>query len=204
MNSSLQTIGAGASARRSKRTKTAAAVDYQVRSASTGRIVPNRSAAAALRRHSDMQLVLKRMDLAYAGAVVLQLLVEAPWLASCTFYLSAEPAYDDEGGYYRSISAVVDDITTVQDASFAAPVFDQGQFDEDAAVEWIETQVQEVDWALYGAFRASDNYEDLDLVVSRVAVASLLDRLAASGVASGSAACRALWPQADNLTRQGS
>ena len=177
------------------------AVDYVVRSATNPPIAPNRAAAGALRRMSELRRVRKQIDVAYAGAVALQLLVESPWLASCTLNLRAESAYNDEGGHHRSISVMAEDIRLAQGASFPTQIFSGGMFNEEEAAAWIEEQVEDDDAALYCAFRSADSYEDLALKVCRIAVTGLLNQLKANGTASGCAAFRALWPQDDDSMR---
>lgn len=198
MNDSLQTLDGCAGESTPRAGAGAVAVDYVVRSTPDRPIVANRAAAAALRRLSEMRRASKRLDAAYAGAVALQLLVDSPWLESCTLNLTAESAYNDEGGHNRSISVNAADIKTVQEATFPTDIFNEGMFNEEEATAWIEELVEDDDAALYCAFRSSDSYEDLALKVCRTALADLLGQLRANGAASGSAAFRALWPQDDH------
>ena len=200
MNDSLQVLGSG-SGKQTASIKRVATVDYVLRPASNRPIAANRAAAAALRRLSELRRLSKRLDAAYAGAVVLQLLVESPWLAGFTLSFMAEAAYDDDGSYYRSVSVSAEDIDTVEGATFPEDAFTECKFAEEEAVAWVESEVENEASALYCAFRNADDYEDLSLKVCRKAVADLLDHLSTNGTASGMAAFGALWPQSENSTR---
>jgi hypothetical protein len=194
MNNSIQALGSG-SGNQAARAKRAATVDYVLRPASNHPIAANRAAAAALRRLSELRGLSKRLDAAYAGAIVLQLLLDSPWLASCTLSFTAEAAYDDDGSCYRSISVTAQDLKPVKRAIFPTHTFSEGAFSQDEAIAWVESQIETEAAALYCAFRSGDDYEELSLGIRRTAAAELLEQLSATGRASGLAAFEALWPQ---------
>ena len=180
-----------------------ATVDYfSVNSEDGQRTIEETPAASAFRRHMEqMQLIEQRLDEAYAGALLFNLLVDHPWLVSCRVAVWGTPEYDDQGGTFVSASARVHDV--VIDAALALGdenlLDDAGAASEDIAEDlltqclWDDEQalLDAVNWAT-GTEGASTEYS---IHVDRSAVASLL---ANAGHISGHAVFAALLVMSNN------
>lgn len=168
--------------------------EYIVRRDTTPNVLPNAAGARLIKQLSALRSRRAQLEASYAGAAVLNLFQEAPWLGSCALDFIAESEPDDEGGFYRTVSVSCNDAVALTEAELPTYLFAGGVFDLDTATGWIEGQLENDANGIYEAFNAPADYDDLALSCDRTAVTSHLTQLETTGTASGSAAFVALWP----------
>ena len=159
-------------------------------------------AARAFRLHSErMKLIERRLDEAYAGALLFSLLVDHPWLVRCRVAVWGTPEYDDQGGTFVCANVRIDDL--VIDHSSASKdkevIDDTGAVCEELAEEWLKHYLWDDEQALLNAVSRVSGRDGASTEYSiRVDRRAVSDLLHGRGPVSGQAAFAALKRVADN------
>ena len=118
------------------------------------RFIAETESAAAFRRHmARMKLIERRLDEAYAGCLLIKLLIEHPWLSACRVTVAATTEFDDQGGTFVCATARVGDL--VMDHGLAsrdeAVIDDSGTVCEDLAEDLLSQCLWDDEQALLDA-----------------------------------------------------
>ncbi|MCX4150006.1 MULTISPECIES: hypothetical protein [Paraburkholderia] len=116
----------------------------------------------------------RKLDATWAGALLARLFIDHPWLAGMTIELRASAVTDDDGVTFRSVVASVSDVIHVDGVPLAESVDAAGNLCQDRATDLLENVLQDNDADLYASFAEPHEYDDIDLIVRRDAIAELL------------------------------
>ena len=115
------------------------------------------------------------LDASWAGAVLAGLFLKHAWLDALTLSFTVTSEYDDSGGYYRCISCNAQTVRPVPQQLLPEDLFPGGDFDPDAAGQFLEAEFEDDEFDLYAGLSGTpDGYSDLDVTLTRQPIAALL------------------------------
>lgn len=113
----------------------------------------------------------------WAGALLARLFLQHAWLDAVTLSFSVMPAYDDSGGFIRSVSCLAATPRAGTSAALPEDRFPDGTFEPDAAVALFVEALQDDEHGLYAALAEDPGgFDDLSKVLKRRAIAALLQQ----------------------------
>jgi hypothetical protein len=138
-----------------------------------GEIVENDAAKATSTAYFNSKRDYEAVERSFAGARIAKFFKEYPWLGTLTFALTAEAEYDDQGGYFRGVSAHVSNLSVADEAS-PPELIDGEEFDLGWVADGLSDELQEDAESVYAAFGDEYGYEDFEFTVKRDQIADLL------------------------------
>lgn len=160
------------------------------------------AAGVALNSERDrVRAAGRRMEATLAGAVFAQLFQKNPWLDGFKLFLFAESAHDDAGRYYRSIGAMISDVSRREGAALPERLTRRrgGAIDEQTVEDWLEWALQDDAGDIYSSLAdGEDCYEDMHFDVRRAALGDLLER----DIIEGREALIRLFPEMRSLVEE--
>lgn len=140
-----------------------------------GDLVLNKAGMEVGARYREARAEQARLDNCWAGAVLAGLFLKHLWLDAVRLSFEVRSEYDDSGGFYRCVSCRVSVPRAVPGHPLPEEASAQGEFDPDAAVSFLEDEVEDNDWDLYaGLAEHPEGYDDLTVTLERSAIAELL------------------------------
>jgi hypothetical protein len=138
-----------------------------------GHIMQNEAGVALAKVISDAMSAKARLEATYVGALLANVFLENPWLASFTLSLSVSYEYDDEGGSYRCVSTNIEDVLAIQGVETEF-LDDDGKFLPDGAEEFLKLELEDSGSEIRDGIEGDFSSTVLELVCERSAIAELL------------------------------
>lgn len=148
-----------------------------------GEIVESDAAKTTSTAYFNAKRNYEAVEKSFAGARIAKFFKEYPWLGTLKFALTAEAEYDDQGGYFRGVSAHVSDLSVADEAS-PPELIDGEEFDLDWVADCLSDDLQEDAGSVYAAFSDEYGYEDFEFTVKREQIADLLAGAEINGAAA--------------------
>jgi hypothetical protein len=158
------------------------AADYILEQGSDA-IVLNDSGHGLCVEYNTTRAAYAALECGAAGALIVSIFVERPWLLAMAINLSASDEYDDEGGTYRSITTRITDVHCLAgqgqgDGGIGDPMSPDGE----TAADEIEEALSSESTCLYRAFASDDgDLSTFSMRVERHAIAELIEQFPVSG-----------------------
>jgi hypothetical protein len=137
-----------------------------------GHIMQNEAGVALAQVIREVKEEETRFDATYVGALLANVFLENPWLASFTLSLIVSYEYDDEGGNYKCIDTNVRDVSSMP--GIETEFLDEdGKFLPHEAENYLE-ELLEDGHSIYPNFQPDTSDCAIDLLCERSAIAELL------------------------------
>ncbi len=138
----------------------------------------------------DIQDDTRAMDSAWVGVRMVNLFKQYEWIQSLS--ITADPYYssNDEGGYFKTIDLVFEDLVVVEGAVIPDAFTRDGKFARNLFSDHLQEEFEVEEFTVYHAFYFEDDLEALQVTVDR----RLLEGFNAEGSFSGREAFRRLFP----------
>jgi len=140
---------------------------------STGEIRINDAGAELYKRQEMLKAEIAELDRAWAGAFLVAIFLNHPWLERFTLEISTGYELDDDGGYYQTFSPVVRRANCLNDCSLPSAVSDDEGFCPDIAGDLLADEIDGHVRDLYLALVGPDA-EEVSVELWRGAFASHL------------------------------
>lgn len=162
---------------------------------SNGKIEVNQAGKAVQETYRKAREAWTRLNANYAGALVASIFAARPWLQGFTIDLQASAEFDDAGGYYRTISSSISDVSTVDGAEIPEDLDTDGRLDTDIAADAMQQEFEDSVYDLYSVFVDDTAYEDLQFSFTR----NMLDGLIGETEIEGHEAFLRLFPGHESI-----
>lgn len=140
-----------------------------------GTLAPNKAGEELQACYQRVRAEQEALDSSWAGAVLARLFLKHTWLDALTLSFTVTSEYDDSGGYYRCISCNAQAVHAVPQQPLPEDLFPDGEFDPDAAGQFLEAEFEDDECDLYASLSGTpDGFGDLNVTLARQTIAALL------------------------------
>jgi len=149
---------------------------YTVRA--DGKLFLNMAGVNTLARYEKALKSKQVLDISRAGAILARLFMRHHWIDCLTLSLSATPARNYQGTYFRSVTYEVSALHAVPQQALPLDLFPTGNFDVVVAENFIYEELIDDNYDLYRGLARQDlnGYASAAVTLERDAIAPLLQQ----------------------------